>query len=560
MTSKASGFVKRSREVAGRFLQSAVIVDDRAHLGPRPKPAVSPSRRRAPGSESRSEGPGDNLGDPRHDLDAKVLIDAFAGLGIVCAVLKPALLTDPEDDGESPDGLKELSDRTDKATQRADIVILDWNIPNEEKPGENALCLIRAILKTDDSTKKAERDDSRRLRLIAIYTGEENLKSIAEESARLLAGLPLEPLVKDTYSVSAGPVTIGVYGKGKPTIQWNDSSRRVNEKELPNRLRNDFAEMTRGLLSNVALESLSAIRTNTHRILRRFDRALDPAYVSHRAMMVPPADAEGHPIPLIVSEIEGVLSDDLEIIELVGLEAIGDWLHDINPDEAQLEKLQIDAGGFKESLLRLLEKGLGEDPEDKHGEWLSLRKKLKKGDRKKAGVLTQLLDRTDSTMDYRFALLTSIRSRYDAPPPRLGLGSIVHAEGHGYLFCIQPACDSARLEGARGFPFLTLIEREEGDSFDLVVEDGSAWKRLHVSRKAFDLRLISMKPGESGAVAGHRTQDGWVFDCSDESARVRWLADLKPEFAFRVLNEFVGSVSRVGSTESEWLRRMAKKQ
>ena len=37
---------------------------------------------------------------------------------------------------EDADAIDSLSARTDEATRRADIVILDWNIPPEEQPGE----------------------------------------------------------------------------------------------------------------------------------------------------------------------------------------------------------------------------------------------------------------------------------------------------------------------------------------------------------------------------------------------------------------------------------------
>ena len=40
---------------------------------------------------------------------------------------------------------------------------------------------------------------------------------------------------------------------------------------------------------------------------------------------------------------------------------------------------------------------------------------------------------------------------------------------------------------------------------------------------------------------------------------VRWIADLKTDFAHRVANMFAAEVSRVGLTESEWLRRMGMK-
>ena len=74
-----------------------------------------------------------------------------------------------------------------------------------------------------------------------------------------------------------------------------------------------------------------------------------------------------------------------------------------------------------------------------------------------------------------FARLTSLRSQYDAPPPVLKLGSIVAHKRSGnpvYLLCIQPLCDSVRLDRSRKFPFLKLKERDRNTSrFDLVIYD-----------------------------------------------------------------------------------------
>ena len=568
MSTTASNFTVRSRQVASRFLQSAVIVDDQARLDHRPRSVVMPGRKQRPRSEAKLEPSEDGPGAATHDLDAKRLIDAFAELGVVCAVLKPELASGSAENKEASDTLEALSVRTDEATKRADIVILDWNIPDEQKPGQNAQRLIQEILKTDESSQNARRDDhSRRLRLIAIYTGDENLESITAEVTPLLKNLDLGEVEASRYSVRAGPVTIAVYGKGKPTIQPVDADRRVDEKELPGRLRDDFAEMTEGLLSNAALESLSAIRTNTHWILRRFNRTLDPAYIAHRAMIQPPEEAEEHPVPLIVSEIEGVLADDREIPELVKLKAVREWLDQLSLGEKTLQ-VEMDSKAFKAALISLLEHGLERaDVPPEQPRWADLVERLTNYDRSAAGIITDVLsgDGADGAeLDMRFAVLTSLRSRYEAPPPVLRLGSIVATKDSGnsiYLLCIQPLCDSVRLDRTRKFPFLKLNERKagSGQSFDLVVGDGQQLKRLYVSRNAYDIRVIPMKPDpKSKWVEGKRTNDQWEFR-RVQGSPVRWLADLKPVFTHRILNQFVGHVSRVGLTESEWLRRMAKR-
>src|SRR5436305_8806944 len=131
--STSSAFSIRSRKVTERFLHSAVVVDDRASLGrdKREKvvPAVIPPSRgpRSPGRAESEQLPNDRDA-ALHDLDAKKLIDAFAELGIVCAILKPDLGLEGAATGDHTDTLESLSIRIDNATKRSDIVILDWNI------------------------------------------------------------------------------------------------------------------------------------------------------------------------------------------------------------------------------------------------------------------------------------------------------------------------------------------------------------------------------------------------------------------------------------------------
>jgi hypothetical protein len=576
MINTASRFSHRSREVVARFLQSAVIVDDEAHFGreSRPQEVVSPGRMPRLQAAVPLETLKEEERRASHDLDAKVLVDAFAELGIVCAVLKATLGAVQAGDPQAEGALDKLSDRTGEATRRADIVILDWNMPNEEGTGKNAKRLIERILTIDRAAENYARPDdhSRRLRLIAIYTGESDLESIRDELRVLLGSVEVGkvgPIECGEYCVSAGPVTLVVYGKANPIIRSGDASRRVTEDELPGLLQGDFARMTEGLLSNSALASLSAIRTNTHRILSRFHRRIDPAYVAHRAMLQPPEEAEEHPVPLIASEIEGVLADDARIPGLVELEAIREWLDHIALKDEDVEAaVGMNAAAFKAALLSLLEFGLEKTAERvATPDWHDFLNKLERYDPISAGILTQALAPAGmgNELDMEFARLTSLRSRYDEPPPILGLGSIVATRENAnslYLLCIQPLCDSVRLNRSRKFTFLKLKERATSDeaAFDLVVSDGEECKRLYISRKAYDIRVIEMKHDPSSrSVRADRKASGWEFQRKASGQAVRWLADLKPDFARRIVNEFVGDIARVGLTESEWLRRMARR-
>jgi len=108
-----------------------------------------------------------------------------------------------------------------------------------------------------------------------------------------------------------------------------------------------------------------------------------------------------------------------------------------------------------------------------------------------------------------------------------------------------------------------LKKREEGSEspFEIVVNDRGEYVRLAVSLRAHEMELIRMKPNsDSKAVVAAKDEDAWMFNTSgDVTDAVRWVADLKTEFAHRVANMFAAEVSRVGLTESEWLRRMGMK-
>ena len=88
------------------------------------------------------------------------------------------------------------------------------------------------------------------------------------------------------------------------------SKKTVLEDQLPSLVITDFAEMIEGLLPNVAMSGLAALRERTHHVLRQFDATLDPAYLGHRTLLPDPNDAEDHLVFALGSEILSILKDD----------------------------------------------------------------------------------------------------------------------------------------------------------------------------------------------------------------------------------------------------------
>jgi hypothetical protein len=48
------------------------------------------------------------------------------------------------------------------------------------------------------------------------------------------------------------------------------------------------------------------------------------------------------------------------------------------------------------------------------------------------------------------------------------------------------------------------------------------------------------------------------FTCKSDGKQYKWIAQLKPEHAQRAAENFSSNLSRIGLTESEWLRLMSK--
>ena len=112
-----SDFNRHCRQIAKRFLLTAVVVDDRRYLPPPPpsRPPRTPTRadaaRRRSAEQTRER--------QRQDIDALALTDSFAKHGIVCGVVAP---------GATESETKPY----DSALARADILVLDWKLDGKQ--------------------------------------------------------------------------------------------------------------------------------------------------------------------------------------------------------------------------------------------------------------------------------------------------------------------------------------------------------------------------------------------------------------------------------------------
>ena len=473
------------------------------------------------------------------DLDAKTLVDGFAKKGIACAVLRP----DSEDD---------LTTQATMVAAFADIVVLDWVLDRDN--GMKATRLIRKIL--------GDRSDSERMRLIAIYTGESDLGMVAERAAEALSEHYDGNINRPSHFVAQkGSVRVVVFGKEYTRLLREDtalSERIVRTSELPSQLISEFAEMTKGLLSNVAIAGLSEVRVQTHKLLARFSHTLDPAYLGHRLLLPNPSEAEDHVVAMLAAELESILEDG-NVARQVGIDAICCWIKEMMAREAMRpESLPLNLSQSDESrqeiLLRLLDGGFYDTEGVSLGRWQW----------EKATHAFASKDNCADRSNRQFARMMHIKTRYGSSRPSLTLGTILFSESDGcttYWICLQPRCDSVRNRDPRAFPMVPLKhKKDQRCDFGIVVWHCNSWVLLSVPLSPSEINMFIFHPNDqpSGQVTATQGESSvWKMQTTD-GLTFEWVAELKNEYAQRIANDFAGSLSRVGVNESEWVRRSGK--
>ena len=547
-SNESTDFGRRSRQVVESFVQNVVILDDRAWMGQPPEdpvgPVTSPEYGQSSVSSTKEAEAGRTVGVKAAEgalLNAKLVVDRFAELGAICAVLKPDLSED-------------CQDKVVNAAKRSDIVVLDWKIADSY--GEVTLDVIRGILKSDQYGE--------RLRLLVIYTGEPVLPDISEEVKRTIGEFyhGMELNTDGPFWMCKGPVTVVILAKEETVDAGNVELHRqeVSENELPDRLMGEFAKMTQGLLTNVALAGLANLRGQTYRLLSKFDNTLDPAYLGHRLLLPNPPDAEDHVVEALGAEILSIL-EDAQPGKQAAVEAIREWLSDEADRDLNVREPFGPFWGDEDTLDQLAE--LLEHGRDgveccwrpSHRKWECVAKRATAVFSKDCGDPTNL--------DHDFAALLGQKTRYRKSEPRLTLGTVICTRKQGdddgkYYFCLQPKCDSVRLKSVTAFPLLPLKTRKVTQEFSLVVKEAETgdWIRLDYDPKPNLLQMTLFEPGSypPGEVRACSRPGGKYFR-DTSGTEYKWVADIKDEHASAIAVKVGNSLSRPGPNYAEWHRR-----
>ncbi len=544
-TTVNTDFMDLAKEVAKDFLHTVVFVDEQAYFEKQEqvKELLPPSR----GQTKRTDVniPSDVSDQSSHDLDAKTVIDTFAAEGIICSVIRPS-----EDESL-------LSSRTKEAMIRADALILDWDLHGDK--GETALEIIQFLLSSDIN------EDSR-LRLIVIYSGEKDIKNISETISKSLADYSFEPDGDFTYV--KGHTRISIYAKEYAKVIDEYSSRLLKIEDFPDCIAKEISEMTNGLVSNVALKSMSVLRKNTHLILAKLGPEIDPPYLSHRCLLPHPEEAKGHIVDIIADELHCLLNNS-EVTDFADLDSIKKWLNHVNRDKEycihHLEgntqhEIDIDFS----QIISLLEKGY--DNTRKSIEYINSKGEKQHLNHKGFKQLSKTFDFTAGDFDKKdcqFAVITSQKSHYveGSNTPILTQGSIlkgiINGSSSKYWLCIQQKCNCVRLKKETEFSFVPLKNTEGNKGFDLVVQDQDSYIKLRIDYDNHESWLFKFKPASGEVVRAALDNAQFVFKTTDEN-KFHFISELKENHIQRISNNIATKLSRIGLDESEWQRRWSR--
>ena len=515
----ATDFEGRCREIAESFLQTVVVVDDGAYIE-RGEPSVvrltPPGRRvaeRRPGEATRLGRSADR------NLDAKAIVDAFSRRGVVCSIVVPA-------------GTEELEQPVIPVVRRADMAVLDWKLGDDD--GTRTLDLVSAILREDRGE---------RLRLIVVYTDSPDLTAIGERIAGRCDAEGVEcDRANEATELNCSHTRIVVYAKAGVAVGPAVADRSVSESAVAERWIGDFATMTRGLLPGLALASLAAARDGTHRILRKFSAELDAAFLTHRACLPFPDDAQQHLVELLGDEVRAIMGDAVVTGGVTKAEAVKWWLDETRGAGASIRFGEIEVP--RDQVDGLLAEG-----------W---ERRRPDGLNRKSGfrdLTTGFSGRADGDeLDRRLAFMFNFRTVTSATRPMLWLGTVLRENDELFL-CMRPRCDSVRLSETTTFLLLPLIDPAKELIQFVVRTDTDVYQRLGVFMETDRWVLRQFVPWD-GTEAVMAEPEGERFFFTDvDRARLEFLGELRLEFAQQVAEHFSRKLARIPVNNSEWLRR-----
>lgn len=547
-------FLEHSKQITEHFLQSVVAVDDNMEFRSR-QPEVTEDLVEPDEDEYFGQiGPKDNQeGDLlEHKLYYQDLSLEFASRGIVCGGFSPT-----DDIGLSLDAIVNTS-------KNADITILDWQMQIAGADGKLAIDTINEIAELD--TKEGGRT-----RLICIYTAEKvnDVAQVLVDSVQHL-------------SPNQEGLTISFDKPGLSHWKIEIVNKEMQEAELCEFLINSFRDLTAGLLSNAALSSIAAIRDNTHHLLHKFNKDLDPAYLSHVLGLLSSPDmreqandvAFDYAVDLISEELKSNLQVSRLVKNSLSKDKLCSWPGFVNEKNIRdCFRLKIGSEEIKrfdnnvmqnlisastaEALETVLEDEIGLSEVDNKAPLERFKRSPIQ--------LTTFNDANSPLLE--LCAIESVRrdicSIREEHIPVLKQGTIIKEQGKNkYYFCIQPVCDSVRLTGNSTFSLMQISKSNSG--FTHVIRATGNHLKLKIQPAPKLIRTYTFFACDEHKVVRASKKNGlYLFtdiSAGEESKIVfEWCGELKQSVSQAVINNLASQLARVGLDSFEWLRQKQSK-
>jgi hypothetical protein len=517
---KTGKFFDFSKAIAEDYLQTAVLLDDMAVFPESTKISkkiCNPVTRETEMAKSvLSEDAPDTAAssaelepDGRaHDLDAKTVTDAFMKKGVICSIIK----CDKNTFDSQKDSYIDLM-------KKADIVVLDWSLFKDG--GQKITEIIGRLIETDKKLKE--------LRSIIIYTAAE-LTEVKKELKKI------DVIFEDSEYVSNNNSYTAVSLFNKESITAVDE-RKVDFNHLVDKCIDEFTSAFYGIIPNVAMAAISEVRKNTHKILGVLNKDLDIAYLSHRALLPFPEDAEYHLEEIIADEIESIIHENK-----VGGKASYDNIKEYDV----IKNKRYQGICFSDCIEKGIDNIILESK-------TQLKNDVKECFTQKWCCST---DNEPKISENKFAMITSMITDYAHGKKYLNLGVIIESQEDKKqkFLCLQPDCDSIRIENTTDFLFIELTE--DAEYFGIIVKNGEEFKKCKVAFGKKYRKSISFNDSGKGTV---ESDDNYEFKDADGKL-YKYIGALKKLHAQKIMNDYSAYISRVGLNESEYLRRNRTKR
>lgn len=556
---QATSFVEHSKVISQHFLQTVLAVDDNLVFERR---GVTEAELDAFADETEPNDEeialGTSVPDQQQPLEQKLyyqeLSSSFASKGVVCSAFKPL------------DDFYESVTIINASSRNADITILDWQMDSgfNKANGDLAKASIKKILGDDEK-------EGGRLRLITIYTSEDELERIAADIA---SSLPRN------YSASSNGciVSFGDDNGSFTHTKVEVISKTTTEQELHSAVVNSFSRMTSGLLSNAALSAITDIRNNTHNFLHRFNKELDPAYLSHVIGLISSPDmreqsnlvAIDYAIDLLTEEFKSELQTSKLIKDALSKEALASWPSHVVEETTECFSIkvgQLDNVSFGAERMSNL---LNASTNDELKQVLDVEPKIAVLENEESTKVfnrshIQLSANGDKTAQHlELSAIQCVRrdcKTVGEHIPSLKLGTILK-QGGNYYVCIQPLCDSVRLTNSTNFTFVRVkkVSQTSDKPFTHVVREQSNSIKLDIVPSSKDIYVFSFSPNTTDKVIKADTVQGvHQFKSNNPEKTFKWVGEFKQAISQDIANKTSASLSRVGFDSFEWLRLKANR-